>query len=360
MFPFSTDDNQRESEIVANASGDDMKQQQEELKRKIELEAEERKLEETLEYQRRLENEAKQKHLAEQCKMTGEILLEDVRDGSHTDPKLVGYSDPLEQFIKCNQNCFFSDGPPRSRKGTDLGASSSLQAQSVTVNQNNELDQFRKDSGSHDVQMNSEVERPLGKHERPCQIDTNEDWNDGLNDLTGVHAKTEGTTHPGKSSTGASMQRIKRSSGNSYSKFKQGIIHCKVLIGFKLCRKFGRLYFNQAFSGLSIIIICMVPAQLFQKLGLTGSKVASIVFLLLQAYQFGEFRKMECLLRRGQEGMLIFRVMLNCLTEILKPCHLKKNAMKFCMHKLIQWVWIICMVDRVSRLFISAHALILL
>ncbi|KAL1812484.1 hypothetical protein ACET3Z_022549 [Daucus carota] len=41
---------------------------QEELRRKIELEAEERKLEETLDYQRRIENEAKQKHLAEQHK----------------------------------------------------------------------------------------------------------------------------------------------------------------------------------------------------------------------------------------------------------------------------------------------------
>ncbi|XP_021866211.2 uncharacterized protein [Spinacia oleracea] len=45
---------------------DGLKEQEEEFRRKIELEAEERKLEETLEYQRRLENEAKQKLLAEQ------------------------------------------------------------------------------------------------------------------------------------------------------------------------------------------------------------------------------------------------------------------------------------------------------
>lgn len=43
-----------------------MRKQEEEVRRKIELEAEERKLEETLEYQRRIENEAKLKHLAEQ------------------------------------------------------------------------------------------------------------------------------------------------------------------------------------------------------------------------------------------------------------------------------------------------------
>ncbi|KAK9130709.1 hypothetical protein Sjap_011196 [Stephania japonica] len=51
-------------------SGDDSKQLDEEIRRRIELEAEERKLEETLEYQRKIENEAKQKHLAEQHKET--------------------------------------------------------------------------------------------------------------------------------------------------------------------------------------------------------------------------------------------------------------------------------------------------
>ncbi|GMJ13764.1 hypothetical protein like AT3G47890 [Hibiscus trionum] len=56
-----------DSEVVSLNSGD-LKQQEEELRQKIELEAEERKLEETLEYQRRIENEAKQKQLAEQNK----------------------------------------------------------------------------------------------------------------------------------------------------------------------------------------------------------------------------------------------------------------------------------------------------
>ncbi|XP_024976124.1 uncharacterized protein LOC112514052 isoform X1 [Cynara cardunculus var. scolymus] len=43
-------------------------------RRKIELEAEERKLEETLEYQRRIEDEAKQKHLAEQQKNSSKVI----------------------------------------------------------------------------------------------------------------------------------------------------------------------------------------------------------------------------------------------------------------------------------------------
>ncbi|KAK4402333.1 hypothetical protein Sango_0974000 [Sesamum angolense] len=56
------------AEIADPVSDDVLRLQEADYKRKIELEAEERKLEETLEYQRRIENEAKQKHLAEQHK----------------------------------------------------------------------------------------------------------------------------------------------------------------------------------------------------------------------------------------------------------------------------------------------------
>ncbi|CAL5327163.1 unnamed protein product [Camellia sinensis] len=67
-FPVASDVDYPDSEIVLSVSGDALKQQEEEIRRRIELEAEERKLEETLEYQRRIEEEAKQKHLAEQNK----------------------------------------------------------------------------------------------------------------------------------------------------------------------------------------------------------------------------------------------------------------------------------------------------
>lgn len=50
-------------------------QEDEARRRKIELEAEERKLEETLEYQRRIEDEAKQRHLAEQHKNNSRMTL---------------------------------------------------------------------------------------------------------------------------------------------------------------------------------------------------------------------------------------------------------------------------------------------
>lgn len=48
---------------------------EQEYRRTIELEAEERKLEETLEYQRQMENDAKLKHLAEQTKRTAKTCL---------------------------------------------------------------------------------------------------------------------------------------------------------------------------------------------------------------------------------------------------------------------------------------------
>ncbi|XP_038725297.1 uncharacterized protein LOC120016543 isoform X2 [Tripterygium wilfordii] len=66
--PAASDDDDQDPEIPAPVNDDDLKQQEEEFRRKIELEAEERKLEETLEYQRQIENEAKEKHLAEQFK----------------------------------------------------------------------------------------------------------------------------------------------------------------------------------------------------------------------------------------------------------------------------------------------------
>lgn len=64
-------------------NGNDLKQLEEESKRRIELEAEERKLEETLEYQRQIEKEAKQKHLAEQSKKSTQMHAEKVAEGTH-------------------------------------------------------------------------------------------------------------------------------------------------------------------------------------------------------------------------------------------------------------------------------------
>ncbi|CAN4099344.1 unnamed protein product [Withania somnifera] len=72
-FPLAHEGDDQESEVPQTDNSLDL---QEEYRRMIELEAEERKLEETLEYQRRIENEAKQKHLAEQHKRTARTTQE--------------------------------------------------------------------------------------------------------------------------------------------------------------------------------------------------------------------------------------------------------------------------------------------
>ncbi|XP_042497713.1 uncharacterized protein LOC122076477 isoform X2 [Macadamia integrifolia] len=79
--PVASGESHQDSEISVSVNSDALRQQEEEFRCKIELEAEERKLEETLEYQRRIENEAKQKHLAEQHKKAGGTILDDVAEG---------------------------------------------------------------------------------------------------------------------------------------------------------------------------------------------------------------------------------------------------------------------------------------
>ncbi|XP_057443061.1 uncharacterized protein LOC130734595 isoform X2 [Lotus japonicus] len=79
-YPVSSDSNYLDSEMVVSMKGDDLDPQEEEFRRKIELEKEEKKLEETLEFQRRIENEAKQRHLAGQQKKSSGTYLEKLAD----------------------------------------------------------------------------------------------------------------------------------------------------------------------------------------------------------------------------------------------------------------------------------------
>ncbi|XP_065876837.1 uncharacterized protein [Euphorbia lathyris] len=111
-FPVSSDGGHQDSDNLLLENGDYLKQQEEEFRLKIELEAEERKLEETLEYQRRIENAAKLKLLAEQQfkkskqtfpeKMPGEshdICLDSGAGDTH-EPTLIvlnnGFSNNIE------------------------------------------------------------------------------------------------------------------------------------------------------------------------------------------------------------------------------------------------------------------------
>ncbi|XP_027125792.1 uncharacterized protein [Coffea arabica] len=92
-YPVTHEGEDIHAEIVNAGNGDTLEQEEEEFRRRIELEAEERKLEETLEYQRRIENEAKQKHLAEQHKRTVGINPEKVAAIAHSDTYLKQQED---------------------------------------------------------------------------------------------------------------------------------------------------------------------------------------------------------------------------------------------------------------------------
>lgn len=231
MFPHANDSNQREYEIGVSVSCDDSKQE-DEFRRKVEFEAEERKLEETLEYQRQMENEGKQKLLAEQHEKAGGILLDNLTEGSHTDSKPTAYPVELEQLRYNKHDSFLSDDHPSNWKQIDLGASYLVQASLITDNQNNELGQFRNDPGGHDVQLNPKVEGvSLSNHEKPY---LDEDWDNGMKNSAGLHAKTERNINPIKSSTLArpSALGIKRANNNSHPKFNQGKSTIEALIGF--------------------------------------------------------------------------------------------------------------------------------
>ncbi|KAL1531775.1 hypothetical protein AAHA92_31878 [Salvia divinorum] len=91
LLPSAHDEEVACPELVNNGTNDALRLQEEEYKSKIELEAEERKLEETLEYQRRMENEAKQKQLAEQHKKNSEVAGDKAKSISISD-----------SYIRCN------------------------------------------------------------------------------------------------------------------------------------------------------------------------------------------------------------------------------------------------------------------
>ena len=105
--PVASNGDHPDSEIVVSVHGDASEHEEEEIRRKIELEAEERKLEETLEYQRRIEDEAKQKYLAEQHKKANRTIPEKHSD----DESLLAGGHYYAEVLLCNRNSIELDLP---------------------------------------------------------------------------------------------------------------------------------------------------------------------------------------------------------------------------------------------------------
>ncbi|KAK9748006.1 hypothetical protein RND81_02G029600 [Saponaria officinalis] len=76
----SSDGDLVDGDTLESETNGNIKELEDEIQRQLELEAEERKLEESLEYQRRLENEAKQRLLAEQRRQNAMLAIDDLLD----------------------------------------------------------------------------------------------------------------------------------------------------------------------------------------------------------------------------------------------------------------------------------------
>lgn len=128
-----------------STSDDYFNEQEEELRHRVQLEAEERKLEETLEYQRRIEEETKQKHLAEQFRSTyassvvgtaglsstGKGNLEGIKFGDFR------YSDvPLQEHSSYTENSFRGEHNGWDSPGEQALTSSDMRVSRLTLKMN--------------------------------------------------------------------------------------------------------------------------------------------------------------------------------------------------------------------------------
>ncbi|XP_057983147.1 uncharacterized protein LOC131168020 [Malania oleifera] len=226
-FPVAYDGDYPNSEIGVSVSADEFERQEEELRRKIELEAEERKLEETLEYQRWIENEAKQKLLAEQNKKEVGAIHETLAERMPavcSKPCDVG-DNPTE----CEQLRHYESGTLAAAAGngcsdswnvTDVGGLRD-QVSLPSDNGNCELDDTRKITGLPDVLSISEIRSY--NQEKPVK-DLLVNGTRISEDLSCVSVNiSKGTAVPSKCSSASRTQRSKRKKSHSRGKVKEGL-----------------------------------------------------------------------------------------------------------------------------------------
>ena len=202
------------------STDDYLKQQEDEFRHKVELEAEERKLEETLEYQRRIEEAAKQKHLAEQFKnATGtsphNLVEETGAFGSNLNVDGLSQRDGSTYN---NQPKLHSNNSPVCLKDIEFGDFHFSEVSMCKNYGNVEFCQSKHESGRQNVLLNSEGHRSVGNELQPSGRNVgkpNSLVDSQMNDIatTGAH---------GISSTSSSVQNINKTTNQSHSRFKQG------------------------------------------------------------------------------------------------------------------------------------------
>ena len=202
-------------------TGDHLKQNEEEFRCRVELEAEEKKLEETLEYQRRIEDEAKKKHFAEQFKNGTAFPKNEVEE-----PCAIN-SDPNPDYLARLHNNI----PPACLKGIDFGDFHFPEAAMHKDQQSIKFDQSRYKSCRLDQQLDSEVQQLSGdnsekRHE--TKTDEMQPWgqNNGIPNKGSLKLiEIEKNAATVKSFNNSGPKVIKKTNSQSHLKHKQGI-HC--------------------------------------------------------------------------------------------------------------------------------------
>ncbi|KAL5722530.1 hypothetical protein ACHQM5_006043 [Ranunculus cassubicifolius] len=215
------------SEIVSIGSGQDIRQEEEEYRRKIELEEEARKLEETLEYQRRIEKEAKLKHLAEQQKKASATVVENVLEGSSRVDSSSGTVNPsfYKQLEYSKPPSVLGDDNYSFRpNGVYIGSSHS-RIPSPSSSQKNEPDEPMQ-SGRTGALSNSDV-ATLTHHEKNQKLYMYEDHSPVFpKDLVSVPTKdAETTAVPMKIISDHEAQTFEKANNYSHEKGKQGQVN---------------------------------------------------------------------------------------------------------------------------------------
>ncbi|KAG6512868.1 hypothetical protein ZIOFF_031002 [Zingiber officinale] len=202
---------------VVVSSGDYLTQKEEESKLRVELEAEERKLEETLEYQRRIEDETKQKHFAEQSKINAVAYLNNQTDGAFVVNSVanLNYDSRLQNKTV-----------PTFVEGAEFGEFHFFEANMHYDNPNMRFKQRNKSGTTDqiDVGQQRSINDNSEKYNENCidRMQAFDDYKDfplkvGLQ-VNGVEKSVTNRTF----SNSNSFQKIKKTSSQSHTKHKQG------------------------------------------------------------------------------------------------------------------------------------------
>ncbi|KAK8958855.1 hypothetical protein KSP40_PGU009913 [Platanthera guangdongensis] len=216
-FEFPTSNN---GELVNSEATSLDQLKEEELKRRVELEEEERKLEETLEFQRRIEDEAKQKHLAEQFRNAFSNGPETFQESVAVDPypniNTMIARDHINTMLHGNVSAF-------SLKGIqfgDFGARASMELQPNLQSEKSNIVRGREDNP-----MSSQVQRFKVEYDNSCETGMDDmktyDWSSANADNSGsVKMNGDRPSSAGKLSTHTDVKKTKKTNTQHHLKLE--------------------------------------------------------------------------------------------------------------------------------------------